>query len=51
MPNISPFKIEISTSDLNDLKSRLSNTRWPDKETPEDWSQGIPLAYMKEICS
>jgi len=51
MPNISPFKIEISSSDLDDLKSRLSNTRWPDKETPGDWSQGIPLAYMKEICS
>ena len=24
-------------------------TRWPDKETPADWSQGIPLAYMKEL--
>jgi len=50
MNNISPFKIEVSNEDLEDLKLRLSNTRWPDKETPDDWSQGIPLSYMKEVC-
>ncbi len=32
------------------MKQRLSMTRWPNKETPEDWSQGIPLGYMKELC-
>ena len=24
-------------------------TRWPDAETPDDWSQGIPLAYMQRV--
>ena len=33
------------------MKARLANTRWPERETPEDWSQGIPLAYMKELCA
>jgi hypothetical protein len=29
----------------------LRATRWPDAETPGDWTQGIPLAYMKDVCS
>ncbi len=47
---IKPFKIAISDDVLTDLKQRLANTRWPEKETVEDWSQGIPLAYTQEIC-
>ena len=47
---IRPFKIAISDDTLNDLKQRLANTRWPEKETVKDWSQGIPLAYTQEVC-
>ncbi len=47
---ITPFSIEVSDENLADLKSRLSRTRWPDRETPDDWSQGIPLGYMQEVC-
>jgi pimeloyl-ACP methyl ester carboxylesterase len=47
---IQPFRIQINDDDLRDLKRRLQSTRWPDPETVEDWSQGIPLAYMQEIC-
>ena len=50
MPDaITPFKIAIDDTQLEDLKRRLRATRWPDKETPGDWSQGIPLKYMQEI--
>jgi pimeloyl-ACP methyl ester carboxylesterase len=49
MSDITPFQIETPEADLADLKTRLSLVRWPDKETPDDWSQGIPLGYMKEI--
>ena len=49
MPDINPFSIETTEQELTDLKQRLALTRWPDEETPNDWSQGIPLAYMKEI--
>ena len=49
MSEIYEFRIETSEDELADLRSRLARTRWPDKETPEDWSQGIPLAYMQEI--
>ncbi|HCC43780.1 MAG TPA: epoxide hydrolase, partial [Gammaproteobacteria bacterium] len=49
MSEITPFAIETSEQELADLKQRLAMTRWPDAETPDDWSQGIPLAYMQEI--
>ena len=49
MSDIQPYTIETSAADLADLKQRLELTRWPDKETTDDWSQGIPLDYMKEI--
>ncbi len=46
---IRPFPIHVDQSILDDLRQRLALTRWVEKETPEDWSQGIPLSYMKEI--
>lgn len=51
MGDISPCKITASDDQLSDLKRRLNATRWPDAETPGDWSQGIPLAYMKDVVS
>jgi pimeloyl-ACP methyl ester carboxylesterase len=44
------FKIDIPEADIEDLKRRLGNTRWPDAETPDDWSQGLPLKYHQEFC-
>ena len=49
MADIRPFSIDITAQQITDLKARLALTRWPDKETPDDWSQGIPLGYMREI--
>lgn len=48
---IQPFKIHASEDDLQDLKRRLQATRWPDPETVDDWSQGIPLAYVQDLCA
>jgi pimeloyl-ACP methyl ester carboxylesterase len=50
MTVIEPFTLDIPESDLNDLRRRLVATRWPEKETVDDWSQGIPLAYVRELC-
>ncbi len=47
---IRPFKFDVPTAELDDLKKRLALTRWPERETPTDWSQGIPLAYTREVC-
>jgi len=48
--DIRPFTINIPQAELDDLDQRLAITRWPDRETPDDWSQGIPLSYTQEIC-
>ncbi|MFT4564787.1 MAG: pimeloyl-ACP methyl ester carboxylesterase [Gammaproteobacteria bacterium] len=50
MSDIKPFRIEIAESQLDDLRQRLRTTRWPERETTEDWSQGIPLNYVQEIA-
>jgi pimeloyl-ACP methyl ester carboxylesterase len=47
---IIPFQIDIADEALEDLKQRLANTRWADAETVDDWSQGTPQAYLREIC-
>ena len=43
--------IEVSDAALDDLRTRLRHTRWPEPETVDDWSQGIPLAYVQELCA
>jgi len=46
---IPPFLIEVPEAELADLR-RLLQTRWPEPETVADWSQGVPLAYLRELC-
>ena len=48
--DVRPSRIEIPEADLTDLADRLARTRWPEAETVDDWSQGIPLAYTRELC-
>lgn len=47
---IRPFRIDVPDAHLDDLKDRLARTRWPEPETVDDWSQGIPLAYTRELA-
>jgi len=51
MSEITPFRIETTDEELEDLERRLRSTRWPERETVSDWSQGIPLAYVQEVCA
>ena len=46
-----PFTIDVPQSALDDLKARLANTRWPEKETVDDWDQGVPLAYAQDLAA
>jgi pimeloyl-ACP methyl ester carboxylesterase len=48
--DITPFSADIPQTMLDDLQSRLKNTRWPDAETTGNWLQGIPLAYARELA-
>ena len=47
---IRPFHIAVPDADLDDLRRRLAGTRWPEAECVDDWSQGIPLAYTRELA-
>src|SRR3954465_8940470 len=47
---IRPFTIDIPEGDLEDLRARIAATRWPEKETVEDASQGVQLATMQALA-
>ena len=47
---IRPFTIDIPEADLEDLRARIAATRWPEKETVEDASQGVQLATIQAIA-
>lgn len=49
--DIRPFHIDVPDADLTDLRDRLHRTRWPEPECVDDWSQGIPLAYTRELAA
>src|SRR6266566_9223872 len=44
---IRPFHVNIPEEQLVDLRRRVAATKWPEKETVGDYSQGVPLATMK----
>ena len=48
---IQPFRIAASDAELDDLRRRLRATRWPEREAVDDWSQGIPLGYVQDVCA
>ncbi|WP_420453416.1 epoxide hydrolase family protein [Ilumatobacter sp.] len=48
---VRPFTIDVADEVLDDLRSRLANTRWPESEPVDDWSQGTPLAYVQDLCA
>ena len=47
---IRPFTIETPAADLDDLRARISATRWPENETAEDFSQGVQLAFIQALA-
>ncbi len=48
---IRPFRVEIGQAALDELRRRLQSTRWPEKETVADQSQGVPLAMVQKLAS
>src|SRR5260221_702535 len=47
--DVTPFKVHVPQAALDDLKKKLANARWPDKEPVTDWSQGVPLAKAQAL--
>ncbi len=48
--DVRPFTIEIPEADLDDLRHRLSRTRWPDELPGSGWDHGVPLGYLKDLA-
>jgi len=46
---IRPFRAQVAKEALDDLRRRLKATRWPDRETVDDPSQGVPLATLQRL--
>src|SRR5437763_6932138 len=46
---IRPFTVEVPEENLVDLRRRIASTRWPERETVADQSQGVQLATMQEL--
>jgi hypothetical protein len=49
--DVTPFLVDIPQIAIDDLKQRLAATRWPERETVGDWSQGAPLDRMKSLLA
>src|SRR6202011_1734421 len=47
---IRPFRVSVPAAALDDLKRRVLATRWPDKETVSDSTQGVQLAKVQELA-
>ena len=47
---VHPFRVNIPEEELVDLRRRIAATRWPERETVADQSQGVQLATIQELA-
>jgi len=47
---IRPFKVNFPEADLTDLRKRINATKWPDRETVADASEGVQLATIQKLA-
>ncbi len=47
---VHPFHVDVPEAELTELRRRISATRWPERETVTDESQGVKLAMMQDLA-
>jgi pimeloyl-ACP methyl ester carboxylesterase len=47
---VRPFRVDVPEAELTELRRRINETRWPERETVTDDSQGVPLALMQDLA-
>ena len=47
---IRPFQVQVPETELTELRRRINNTKWPDRETVTDTSQGVQLATTQALA-
>src|ERR1700722_12638318 len=48
---VTPFRVVTSRAAISDARRRLQATRWPERETVDDWRQGVPLAAIQALAA
>ncbi|HKE37473.1 MAG TPA: epoxide hydrolase N-terminal domain-containing protein, partial [Candidatus Baltobacteraceae bacterium] len=48
---VRPFQVNVPQATLTDMRRRINATIWPERETVDDTSQGVPLAMMQGLAS
>jgi microsomal epoxide hydrolase len=48
--DIRPFRVDVPEAVLDDLRERLTRTRWPDQIPNTSWDYGTDLAYLQDLC-
>jgi epoxide hydrolase len=49
--DVTSFRIAVPEAELEDLRARVRAARWPEPETVDDWSQGVPLDWLRALCA
>ena len=47
---VEPFEVHVGEQILDDLRSRLRQTRWPEQPAELGWELGVDVAYLRELC-
>jgi len=50
MPSVVPFRVKVDNGAIEDLRTRLDLTRWPEAETTGDWRQGVRLDWLRDLA-
>src|SRR5258707_7663453 len=48
---VMPFRVVTSSAAISDARRRLQATRWPERQTTDDWRQGVPLATIQALVA
>src|SRR5246500_1349749 len=48
---VAPFRVVTSSVAISDARRRLQATRWPERQTADDWRQGVPLATIQKLVA
>jgi epoxide hydrolase len=50
MTEIHPFRIDIPQADVDDLRERLTRTRWGAEIPGQGWRRGVPVGYLRDLA-
>src|SRR4030081_983132 len=48
---VTPFRVVTSSAAISDVRRRLQATRWPERQTTDEWRQGVPLAKIQALVA